>query len=521
MNKYQKGLVVGLIIFGLMVVGAAGYYFLNKHSNKSVNQEQSSIKYNNISFEKNNNSEKGEKTSSSYWDRMVVGVDQNGKANIIIKSIVGDFGKELRGDAVVFTFIPESQTVYFYTEIDGTDMESQCYSLNVSSHEMKQLNYECFDDYTGNHIISPDGSKVAYEFSYGAIYLIDITNGYKKEIAVASSDEIFYKGENDANFKWIDNSIFQYPVYNKKLELIGIKTAKVDFSDITTSIKFLAPVAGEKISIGSNYNIKWIANGSDNIKVLEILSGDFSDDGAGYRPSFIGKGYPVVNVSEGSYQVIIPESPLFPLENGYRVYIRTNNTEAYSDVFSIVPRGQKEIGPSSVWSNFQESLGKWPTCYDSECVYKTMEQFGASSDAVAFSRLLPERGFLDEFTEMGRVDLGEVTFIGRVNSMQQYYLINSSSTLIPVEIKDTSSLDWTKDKLYLEMKNKHPNVTLFGSSSNFDKKEVLPNGNERYIFTYRFINGCRSCTTEYSANIGFDFDSKGTFLNKIFLEITK
>ncbi|MFZ3054534.1 MAG: hypothetical protein WA091_00930 [Minisyncoccales bacterium] len=182
---------------------------------------------------------------------------------------------------------------------------------------------------------------------------------------------------------------------------------------------------------------------------------------------------------------------------------------------------QKEIGPSAVWSSFQESLGKWPTCYDSECVYKTMEQFGASPDAVAFSRLLSERGFLDEFTEMGRIDLGEVTFIGRVNSMQQYYLINGSPILISTEIKDTSSLDWKKDKLYLEMKNKYPDVTLLGSSPNFAKKEVLPNGNERYIFIYRFTNGCHSCATEYFANIGFDFDSKGTFLDKIFLEITK
>src|SRR3989442_12844982 len=68
-----------------------------------------------------------------------------------------------------------------------------------------------------------------------------------------------------------------------------------------------------------------------------------------------------------------------------------------------------DIGPEAVWDPPQVVWGRMqdecrPVEGDRfvECVVTIMEQAGASTQAVAFARLLKGEGYLDSFRKMGR-----------------------------------------------------------------------------------------------------------------------
>jgi len=126
---------------------------------------------------------------------------------------------------------------------------------------------------------------------------------------------------------------------------------------------------------------------------------------------------------------------------------------------------------------------------------------------------------------MGKIDLGTVTFPDRANTNEAQYLLNGSPILVSTEIsqdeKKKLTAEMKKDPLYSEMENKYPSIWFWGFAPQFVEKESLPNNNERFIFEYKFVNGCRICDTEYTTKIGFDFDSNGKFLEILFLQIVK
>ena len=188
------------------------------------------------------------------------------------------------------------------------------------------------------------------------------------------------------------------------------------------------------------------------------------------------------------------------------------------------------IGPTAVWDceeKREEWLEKWHGCEGNlDCISGVMKKYGASSDAINFTKLLSEPGFLYQFQEMGKIDIGIAAFPDRANTNEVYYLLNGSPPLISTEISQREDFEEImkkveQDPLYAEMKEKYPNIEFLGIAPQFTQRKILPNNNERFIFTYGLVNGCRICYTEYSAEIGFDFDSEGKFLKPIFLQIVK
>jgi len=184
----------------------------------------------------------------------------------------------------------------------------------------------------------------------------------------------------------------------------------------------------------------------------------------------------------------------------------------------------KEIGPMSIWNGLmdcaKEQPEKWTDC-DIDCFYNNMKLCEASAEAIVFSRLFSEKAYLEEFREMGKIDLGWVTFPTRANTNQEVYLLNGSPSLISTKLSEEPVSDEMNDPLYSEMKNKYNDASLWEYNPQFIKKELLQNNGERYIFQYRFTNGCHACGTEYLANIGFDFNADGKFLKTTFLQIIK
>lgn len=132
---------------------------------------------------------------------------------------------------------------------------------------------------------------------------------------------------------------------------------------------------------------------------------------------------------------------------------------------------------------------------------------------------------LEGFQEMGKIDLGTVFFPHRANTNYAYYLLNGSPILVSTEIskdeEEKLTVEMKKDLSYSEIENKYPNIWFWGFAPQFIEKKTLPNNNEEFIFEYKFVNGCRICDTEYTTEIGFDFDSNRNFLEIKFLRIIK
>ena len=186
------------------------------------------------------------------------------------------------------------------------------------------------------------------------------------------------------------------------------------------------------------------------------------------------------------------------------------------------------IGYNSVFDNVD--IEKWHACKNLDCIIGLMKESGASSDAINFTKLLYSSnsnnlGYLGKFQEMGKVDLGTVYFPNRANTNEVYYLLNGSPALVSTEeiFQNGEVISAMKqDRLYPEAKNKYPNIDIVdASNSQFTKKDILPNNTERFIFKFELKNGCHACSTEYSANVGFDFNSDGKFLKTTFLQIVK
>jgi len=108
-----------------------------------------------------------------------------------------------------------------------------------------------------------------------------------------------------------------------------------------------------------------------------------------------------------------------------------------------------------------------------------MKKYGASLDAINFTaNILADKGYLEQFQDMGKIDLGIVVFPDRANTNEAYYLLNGSPVLIPTEISQDDALDAEikKDAAYSEMAAKYPNIWFWGFAPRFIGEEILANG---------------------------------------------
>ena len=155
-----------------------------------------------------------------------------------------------------------------------------------------------------------------------------------------------------------------------------------------------------------------------------------------------------------------------------------------------------------------------------ECFIAQMQGAGASSQALAFARLLDERtgqvGFARAFREAGPVDVAYVQYAFRANELNGVYLVNGSPPLVDVD--DQSLLDRAgleSDLVYADIRKQYPDVAIFpGDRFHTDTPavEALIGGGVRFTAAYRLNNICHACAQVGTARFAFDFDAAGKFL---------
>lgn len=173
---------------------------------------------------------------------------------------------------------------------------------------------------------------------------------------------------------------------------------------------------------------------------------------------------------------------------------------------------QLPVGPEAVWELPSHLYGSFTGCdEDLECLMAVMKQGGASPQAMAFTRMMKDNGYLEKFQEMGQVDLAKVFYPSRANTNSAYFMVNGSPPMISTENVADSSIDITKDPLYASWSKRYSDLSIYDPAV-FQQMQTLPDGGQKFIFAYALIDGPRAGKQAGWVIVAFDFDGQGRFL---------
>lgn len=191
-------------------------------------------------------------------------------------------------------------------------------------------------------------------------------------------------------------------------------------------------------------------------------------------------------------------------------------------------KGDK-FSSASVWSsvNEDERWTAWQGCFEApnrlDCILARMNKSGASEDSMNFVKEFSARGggdgWLNEFQERGRVDLGLVNFPYRANTNEMYVLLNGTPSFVSTEL--SQDLDITRDQYYPQLKKLYPELFAWGAGARFQSVQAASDGGQRFLFSYILVNGCHACYVEWTVEVAFDFRSDGKFLGTKVLRLVK
>lgn len=146
------------------------------------------------------------------------------------------------------------------------------------------------------------------------------------------------------------------------------------------------------------------------------------------------------------------------------------------------------------------------------CIVATMQKHHASAQAIAFNHFA--NGWIKEYKTFGKISVIYAALQGADYS-DGYFIINDQGSIINVDdYAILSGIDITKNAHYKEIIQRFPSASLWpGNHQSFPDMTTSPENSPRFIFTYTLLNGCHACEIAGTAQIAFDFDDDGQFLN--------
>ncbi|MBF0567623.1 MAG: hypothetical protein HQK95_02030 [Nitrospirae bacterium] len=195
-----------------------------------------------------------------------------------------------------------------------------------------------------------------------------------------------------------------------------------------------------------------------------------------------------------------------------------------------IEKKPETTGRGAVWIPVQKSLDKMRAeCWGvnpfllspqkaSQCCIDIMEGAGATPEAVAFSRaMLQKKGdtfcYMSSFKKVSIVDIAELVCPFRDEETSDMVLLNGQPAI--VEINDMSNIgkiNMLSEPDYLNMLGRHSEALLWPYTDRLVEMKKLPEGRERYVFAFRWLNGCEACPLTGTMTIGYDFNAAGSFI---------
>lgn len=170
-----------------------------------------------------------------------------------------------------------------------------------------------------------------------------------------------------------------------------------------------------------------------------------------------------------------------------------------------------EIDARAVWApseSVSESL--WGACSidEKDCLAKRMKAAGASRQAIAFAGMLDGDGYMESFTEFGRIDLVTAMFPFRANSNWQPLLVNGDPPVFDVnDWAHLESVDLKRSAFYRALAKRNPTIELWPDARFVVAESVR--GGQRFVFDYPLLDGCHACDLLGFARLVYDFDTAG------------
>jgi hypothetical protein len=201
-----------------------------------------------------------------------------------------------------------------------------------------------------------------------------------------------------------------------------------------------------------------------------------------------------------------------------------------------------QFGSSSIWHPGAEFLIAAHAACDNapqppgfaECFISQMAKAGAPQDAVKFTRELytsnGQVGIMGAFKVFGPVGLAWVVYPLRANDNDGLLLLNGNPKFVDPD--DTQKLDKAAlqhDPLFLELKKTAAKLDVWPGERSGGEAQIrfarvwtgAKPGEQRFLFSYLLIDGCRACTRSGFANYWWDFDASGKFQGTRFLSVTR
>ncbi|MEN3330755.1 MAG: hypothetical protein V7641_120 [Blastocatellia bacterium] len=181
-----------------------------------------------------------------------------------------------------------------------------------------------------------------------------------------------------------------------------------------------------------------------------------------------------------------------------------------------------DVGSESIWrvsENVRSDL--YAECQGSsddklsDCVSSFMKKHGASSRAIEFARLMKCQAFLISFREAGRVDVGRIYYIFRVNDNDALVFLNGTPEVIDAESPCCDATNAQGDLAECECQ-KGTDESSVGFHPAFQSITSRTNGGQCFVVRSE-ERSCHACEIESHIFHAYNFDDSGKFLSTRFI----
>lgn len=187
------------------------------------------------------------------------------------------------------------------------------------------------------------------------------------------------------------------------------------------------------------------------------------------------------------------------------------------------------VGPEAVWypdPSFRERVIE--RCSSprvrlfGECFVSVMKDSNASPRAIGFTKSIGNTGYLRGFREAGIVDIAFVEYPFRANENYGCFLVNGDPPVINIDDYDIlQKIDLRKDSQFTEIAATFPKVDIW-PGDRYGADCITPDTlkeRQRFLVTYRLLNGCHACDLLGLVRVAFEFDRAGKFTGAELLEV--
>lgn len=199
--------------------------------------------------------------------------------------------------------------------------------------------------------------------------------------------------------------------------------------------------------------------------------------------------------------------------------------------------GAGRITAASVWQMPSTFLAAAHKACDSasqppsfaDCFIDQMPKAGASSAAVAFTRMLQRQsggdvGIMSGFNAVGPVDVAFIIYPLRANTNYGLVFVNGMPKVINAEnLKLLDQTDMQQSPQFQNTKNQFPNVAVWPGDrdgTTWPNSNSNSEGGVSFTLGYPLINGCHACARAGTAEFNWKFGPTGKFLGTVFMGMT-